>query len=242
MENRRNYYRVLHVQPDAPVEIIRTSYHTLMQRLRMHPDLGGDHWNAVLINEAFRTLNDPVRRAAYDRTRRDATANARDGSLRGARGTQQPQNRRLAGVAAGFCPFCGTMHATREATIAGSSCASCGSPLYPAVKLQLENASRRALERLPRQIEMSYCLTWPTNRSFDGLTDDLSIAGMRFTSSLELAPQERLRIDCGFCSAVAVVRNSRRASRDGMPAWQSGVEFLTLRIKHPKGGLVSRDF
>ena len=34
MENRRNYYRVLHVQPDAPVEIIRTSYRTQMEQLR----------------------------------------------------------------------------------------------------------------------------------------------------------------------------------------------------------------
>jgi hypothetical protein len=41
MKNRRNYYRILHVQEDAPEEIIRTSYRTLMQRMRMHPDLGG---------------------------------------------------------------------------------------------------------------------------------------------------------------------------------------------------------
>src|SRR5690606_3216066 len=59
--NRRNYYRVLHVQPDAPTEIIRMSYLTLMRRLKMHPDLGGDHRKAALINEAFATLVDPVR-------------------------------------------------------------------------------------------------------------------------------------------------------------------------------------
>ena len=43
------------------------SYLTLMRRLKMHPDLGGDHARAALINEAFATLVDPVRRAAYDR-------------------------------------------------------------------------------------------------------------------------------------------------------------------------------
>ena len=32
MQNRRNYYRILHVQQDAPVEIIKTSYRTLMHR------------------------------------------------------------------------------------------------------------------------------------------------------------------------------------------------------------------
>ena len=68
MDNRRNYYRILHVQPGAPTEIIRASYRTLMQRLRAHPDLGGDHWNATVINEAYSVLSDPLKRARYDRS------------------------------------------------------------------------------------------------------------------------------------------------------------------------------
>ena len=48
MKNRRNYYRILQVQPDAPAEIIRTSYRTLMHKLKMHPDLGGKS----LVNDA----------------------------------------------------------------------------------------------------------------------------------------------------------------------------------------------
>lgn len=65
-ENRRNYYRILHVQRDAPPAIIKNSYRTLMQRLKMHPDLGGDHWNAAVINEAYAVLSDPKKRAEYD--------------------------------------------------------------------------------------------------------------------------------------------------------------------------------
>jgi len=238
MENRRNYYRVLHVQPDAPVEIIRTSYRTLMQRLRMHPDLGGDHWNAALINEAYAVLCDPATRAAYDRAHHRTFGSMRED---GPRPTGDRESRLLRGVATCACPFCATVHAAHDATNPGSSCASCGSPLYPAVHLQSRDASRRALERVPRQIAVSYCLTWPADRSFDGLTDDLSISGMRFTSRLELAPQERIRLDCSFCSAVAVVRNSRPAGGGRPTEWQSGVEFLTLRIKHSRGSLVSKD-
>ncbi len=38
MDNhRRNYYRILQVQPDAHLEIIRAGYHTLLHRLRQHP-------------------------------------------------------------------------------------------------------------------------------------------------------------------------------------------------------------
>jgi hypothetical protein len=64
---------------------------------------------------------------------------------------------------------------------------------------------------------------------------------MRFTGTLELAIQERLRIDCAFCSAVAVVRHAQPDARSRHAPWQSGVEFLTLRIKHPRGSLISAD-
>ncbi len=67
MKNKRNYYRILYVQPDAPSELIRASYRTLMQKLRKHPDLGGEHWNASIINEAHAVLTDESRRRAYDR-------------------------------------------------------------------------------------------------------------------------------------------------------------------------------
>ena len=66
MKNRRNYYRILKVQPDAPVEIIRASYRTLMRELKLHPDLGGSTYDASLLNEAYETLSNSARRAAYD--------------------------------------------------------------------------------------------------------------------------------------------------------------------------------
>lgn len=66
MQNKRNYYRVLHLQPDAPQAMIKTAYRTIMQKLKAHPDLGGDEWNASLINEAYETLSNTVKRKAYD--------------------------------------------------------------------------------------------------------------------------------------------------------------------------------
>ncbi len=67
-DERRNYYRTLNVQPDASIEIIKNNYRTLLQKLRLHPDLGGKNWNARIINEAYNTLRDPVKRAVYDET------------------------------------------------------------------------------------------------------------------------------------------------------------------------------
>ncbi len=66
MKNKRNYYRILHIQPDAPGEIVRSSYRILMQKLKAHPDLGGEDWNATIINEAYQVLKDPDKRKGYD--------------------------------------------------------------------------------------------------------------------------------------------------------------------------------
>ena len=66
MDNRRNFYRILRVQPDASQKVIQQSYRSLMQKLRMHPDLGGEQWDAGIVNQAYSTLRDPKKRAAYD--------------------------------------------------------------------------------------------------------------------------------------------------------------------------------
>ena len=67
MDNRWNYYRILQVQPDAPFEVIRHNYLLLLKKLRLHPDLGGSEKDTRLVNIAYETLSDPVKRARYDR-------------------------------------------------------------------------------------------------------------------------------------------------------------------------------
>lgn len=76
-----DYYALLHVDAGAPDAVIRASYRTLMQRLRAHPDLGGDHDAAALLNAAYATLRDPRRRAEYDARR--AAEHGRQGSSAG---------------------------------------------------------------------------------------------------------------------------------------------------------------
>jgi hypothetical protein len=238
MDNRRNYYRILHVQPDAPTEIIRMSYLTLMQRLKMHPDLGGDHQRAVLINEAFATLVDPAKRAVYDRTL------TRERAMPGYRSdpahhhdAQRPST--PAGIADPYaCAFCGTSFAPRDAARPDALCSFCDSPLYPAARHEHEAATRRAIARVPRRMPVVFYLSWPQHPGFDAMTEDISISGMRLTSSLDLVPNERLKLDCDLCTSVAVVRHAHRAaSGDGL--WEVGVEFLTLIIRPSRGVLVS---
>jgi DnaJ-class molecular chaperone len=68
-KNRRNYYRLLHVQSGAPTDVIKSSYRTLMRTLKQHPDLGVDGWNAALINEAYAVLCNAEARKDCDRER-----------------------------------------------------------------------------------------------------------------------------------------------------------------------------
>lgn len=67
MIERRNYYRILQIQPDASMAVIRENYRVLMQKLKMCPGLGSADWNEDLLDAAYDTLRDPLRRAAYDR-------------------------------------------------------------------------------------------------------------------------------------------------------------------------------
>lgn len=227
MKNRRNYYRVLHVQPDAPEQVIKASYRTLMQRLRMHPDLGGDHMKAALINEAFRTLGDPARRALYDHARREA------GNQPGER-----RERPAESPAEAHCLFCRAPHSRLDAERDDCVCGSCGSALFPVQRHEGDETSRRAIERLPRSMRVTLVRAIAPRDICKAATQDVSLQGMRFLTRTQLAIDERVQVDCEFCSAVAVVRSVRPHGVDAA-GWECGVQFLTLRVKQQRGGLIS---
>ena len=61
----RSHYETLGLRPDATPAEIRDAYRRLARR--HHPDRGGADAAAMpLINEAYRVLGDPARRAVYD--------------------------------------------------------------------------------------------------------------------------------------------------------------------------------
>ncbi len=66
MIERRNFYRILHVQPDASMTVIEENYRLLLEKLKKHPEMNGPNWNAKLLDLAYSTLQDPKKRAVYD--------------------------------------------------------------------------------------------------------------------------------------------------------------------------------
>jgi len=65
ISNCMDYYSILGVPKTATEKEIRKAYKT--QSMKHHPDRGGDEEQFKKINEAYSTLKDPQKRAAYDR-------------------------------------------------------------------------------------------------------------------------------------------------------------------------------
>lgn len=233
MNDTLDYYQLLHVNPDAPAAIIKASYRTLMQALRQHPDLGGDHAQAALINEAYATLTDVDRRRAYDAARQRAPAGARDLQHADARQTAALPRR-----AHSRCPFCQLphTHGTGSETEIGidAHCERCASPLRPSMRIAPDGAGQRALERYPRRAPVQLWSRWDAPQS-DGVSLDVSLKGMLIETPAALEVTQLIRIECALCAAVGKVVHLR----DTAMGWQVGLEFQTLRFHRSRGAFVS---
>ncbi len=222
MRNRRNHYRVLQVQPDAPAEIIKASFRTLMRDLRRHPDLGGTSSDAAVLNEAYQTLMDPERRAAYDR------------QLFG-RQTKQSVSGYRPGSASS-CPVCRTPLAQKP--LAGDLCATCRSPLVSKPPAYVAKSYRRSLDRIERDDRALCYSTWP-GIAQEVRMIDFSPKGMRFLCANKPDPGAILKVQSSFFEASASVTNLREQVVQGQRLYSVGVEFLAIRFLEPKGSILS---
>jgi DnaJ domain len=219
-----DYYGLLHVQADAPVEIIRSSYRTLMQSLRNHPDLGGDHERAAMINAAYAVLTDPDKRAAYDR---ECLAAAR----------AEPAGDDIPGAAGrGRCLFCGAPQKPDSELERFDACARCASPAYSASRHQLDRLGQRSLHRNDKRGPVAFFTRWPQAAPFRADMLDLSLNGMQLSSDVRLVQGQLIKIDADACRALGRVAYCRPA---GNGRWSSGIEFVTLRFTQSRGSFVS---
>ncbi len=243
MKNRRNLYRLLHVQPEAPLEIIKASYRSLMTKLKGHPDLGGDHDTAVLINQAYAVLSNPEKRRQYDETlqarkRASPAPGTRDAArashvATSARGTARYHaNREEYAAGAQRCPFCGT------AVIIARRCIHCESPLTPVSELasvQLgELFGRRAAPRITKVGNLLLYPSWP-HAGHTARLRDLSPTGISLHTAYAARSTQILKIDSGILKGIARVVSIRANGA----VFAVHASFLTAEFALNAGGFVS---
>ena len=222
--NRRNPYRLLHVQPDAPTEVIRAAYRALIAV--HHPDAGGDAYQAMLLNDAYALLSDPAKRAAYD-TRRASRATARQR-------TSSLVPVELVAPPARVCPMCRLGLPVRIGR--DTRCTRCRAPLAPALAA---DARAMPLDRrnVPRVSKADWAIMhgdWQAE-AVDVRLRDLSLDGISMYSGLELPRQHVVRVISASFDVVAIVVACRRVDR----VFTVHAQLLTALFAKSTGGVVS---
>ena len=236
--DKRNYYEVLHVSPDAPAEIIRGSYRTLMQQLGHHPDLGGDTATAALINEAYSVLYNAERRAEYD-----ARLNVMDHIARGMPSDEPepqsaPRTERLLDLSR-ECVFCHVPHNYGSVIEVDTCCSSCDSPLYAAERNDMESDGQRAIERIRKHQRAHYFTHWPQPEGHTGYIEDMSLHGLRLVTRQDLVEGQCIKIVSDALEAVAQVTHRLYERHGWTTRCVAGMSFVTLRFARSVGGFVS---
>ncbi|MDW3095311.1 MAG: DnaJ domain-containing protein [Gammaproteobacteria bacterium] len=240
MSKSKNFYQILHVQQDAPSEVIRSTYRTIMQKLKMHPDLGGDQENAALINEAYSVLMDEHARAEYDKhLSASQNSNVRENY------TEQQADHYKEPSATIFkenqCFFCELPHNHGEHAKSDSLCTRCGAALYPATMQNIELNGNRLINRVEKQWPVSFYTNWQDARGYIGMTQDVSLNGIQILSNTYIENGKVLKLSSHMLDAVAVVVNSRSDHTILRKRWRIGLEYLTLRFHQVQGTFVKID-
>ena len=247
MNNRRNFYRILHVQPEAPLEVIKASYRSLMTKLKVHPDLGGDHASAVLINQAYSILSDPQKRRQYDEMLHTRKSQGRGNAIHeaptntGSTGTQrsgtyQPfrKNEQAYSTAAGHhCMFCKT-----ALSPAYKYCSLCASPLSlakPVLNDRLgELFGRRAAPRIAKTGTLVIYPSWP-HAGYAARLRDLSPSGISLVTEYGARAGQILKFDSSNLNGVAHVVSVRANGRN----FSIHAAFLTAEFLSNSGVFVT---
>ncbi len=226
IRNRRNLYRLLHVQPDAAPEVVKAAYRALIAL--HHPDKGGDHATASLINDAYAVVGDAVRRAEYDaqRAARNSRAGVRGHSATRADASPSP-------TPAPGCPMCELPIPAQRA--ANARCTRCQAPLSPATHASGQKPNER--RSMPRVSKADWALLHADWRAagIDVRMRDLSLDGISVYSGAAVALHQRVRLVGAAFDVVAEIVSCRRVN----DVYTLHGQLITAQFAARAGGFVS---
>jgi hypothetical protein len=236
---------MLHVQPDAPLAVIKASYRALMMKMRLHPDLGGDHETAALLNAAFAVLSDPMGRQQYDQSLRERDPHVFPQVHRGVAGAARAgmtslghdttKSRDALSAKPGRCVFCETR--VTFAIRADCRCPRCDSPLaqlHEIAASTTEGFGRRAMPRLCRDEPIVFYPHWP-HQGHTARLRDLSPTGISFCAQAAVELHQLVKISSATLEGVARVVSSHPVGRQR----SIHAQLLTVLFFAPAGTFVS---
>ena len=226
MKNRRNYYRLLQVQPDAPIEIIHASYRTLMHELKNHPDLGGEHWNASILNEAYETLRDSNKRIEYDKKIFECYTKKLFSK-------ESIDKQTLTSI---FCPLCKRPLARQAKP--DEKCSACCSSVQSKSEESFNQECCRSVIRLKKSGKLRYYFTC-SQKGHEAELVDFSPKGMRFNCVEKLKINSIVKLSSPLLTAIAKVTNSQQKDLKGEISYTVGVQFLTVSFVETKGSFLN---
>jgi hypothetical protein len=193
-----------------------------MQKLKMHPDLGGDTWNAALVNEAYAVLHDPLKREQYDRQilkrlQKRHTPEATD--------TQR-----------GHCLFCKSIFLFVPGRATVDVCVECRSPLQGMDVDETQITLRRMAARIERTFDITYYTYWPQAAHL-AVAMDFSPTGIAIAGADHFFVGQLIKIESEILSAVAQVKNQESAGESASPI-RVGLKFMTVSFNLPRGTFV----
>lgn len=226
-----DYYEILHVHPQADREIIKASYRTLMQKLKYHPDLGGDEAEAALINKAYTVLYNTAERARYDRSYNQPHAPKQHVAK-----TQPSAGSTAAPQTTITCAFCQHSQApkSKNAYTHNELCTLCGSPITVNEKLSA-SAQKRDSMRVNRYSEMSLVLSRQPHKKHSVSMENISAFGLSILSALPLTPGDKVKLSNSDLTTVAEVVHCKKAALQ----YRCGLKFLTVKRKQSVGNFIS---
>jgi hypothetical protein len=186
-----------------------------MRELRLHPDLGGEHWNAAVLNEAFQILGDPLKRDAYDRQLFEHY-------------TKMPVEGEKPPVMSYFCPFCKRPLARQAAP--HDLCATCDSPLAGRAGAR----DRRAIERVKKSGSIQVYGDWMPQATAGDIMN-LSPQGMQFCCPEQPVSGATVQLFNPSLKAVGRVRHVRQHGAPGQKVYEVGVAFVSVMFTRSKG-------
>ncbi len=232
--NQRNYYRILQVQPDAPITLITASYRTLKK---------SSPQDTAILDEAYQILSNPQARKQYDVL--FAVSNVSYAAEKSAQvntdlvkrvNVENPLQSAVQSYQAAithYCTFCKTPYMLQTNVYQSESCLECASPLFVLQQENLESSCRTMMRTAVRGKFVFY-LFWP-GIPYQGLFQDLSPTGIRFLTEQSIDLRDIIKIDAPNLQAVAEVTHKRSEGRET----SVGIRFIAVKFDQHRGNFIT---